>query len=75
MEASVETIIRIALMFFFIQFLVMISVMFVSMFMARREVPVLGPPPHSLRRSLAFAVHLPGRAVRSLARAMHVWHG
>ena len=68
-------IIRIALMFFFIQFLVMISVMFVSMLMARQEVPVLGLPPHSLRRSLAFAVQLPSRAVRSLARVLHVRHG
>lgn len=70
-----EVIIRIALMFFFIQFLVMISVMFVSMFMARPKVPMLGLPPHTVRRSLAFAVDLPGRAVRSLARVLHVRHG
>ncbi len=68
-------IIRIALMFFFIQFLVMISVMFVSMLMARPEVPLLGLPPHTVRRSLGFAVHLPGKAVRTVARALHVGHG
>jgi len=71
----VEVIIRIALMFFFIQFLVMICVMFVSMLMAQPEVPLLGIRRHTLRRGLAYATHLPGRAVRSLSRALHVRHG
>lgn len=71
-----EVIIRIALMFFFIQFLVVTSVMVMALLLARPEVPVLGRESgrQGLRRTFAFAVHLPSRAVRSLVRAAHRAH-
>ena len=40
-----EVIIRVILMFFFIQFLVLITVMAVSLLLVRHEVPVLGREP------------------------------
>ena len=75
-----EVVIQVALMFFFIQFLVMIGIMVVSLLSAQPEVPVLGREPGSqaLRRSFAFVIHLPGRALRSLTRvanATHSWRG
>ena len=71
-----DVIIRIALMFFFIQFLVIVSIMVVALLLARPEVPVLGrePGPQALRRSFEFAVNLPGRAARTLGRVVHSGH-
>jgi hypothetical protein len=72
----VEVVIRIALMFFFIQFLVIVTSMVVSLLVARPEVPLPGREPGSqaLRRSLAFVTQLPVRAVRSAVRVAHAAH-
>jgi hypothetical protein len=71
-----DVVIRIALMFFFIQFLVVISIMVVALLLARPEIPVLGGEtgPQALRRSFASAVNLPGRAARSVGRVVHSVH-
>ena len=71
-----EVIIQLALMFFFVQFLVMITIMLVSLLMAQTEVPMLGRETgtQTLRRSFSIAIHLPGRALRSLTRALHATH-
>jgi hypothetical protein len=71
-----EVIIRIALMFFFIQFLVVVTIMSVALLVARPEVPVFGR--HSgqdaLGRSWAFFIHLPSRTFRSMGRLVHSMH-
>lgn len=71
-----EVIIRIALMFFFIQFLVVTTIMTVALLLARLEVPALGREPghETLRRSFAFVIHLPSRALRSVVRRLHSMH-
>jgi hypothetical protein len=56
----VNLIIRIALMFFLIQFLVVLTIMVVALLVARPEAPLL--------RSLAFLISLPGRALRVVVR-------
>jgi hypothetical protein len=63
-------IIRIALMFFFIQFLVVLTIVIAALLLARPEAPVWGREPghDALRRSFAFAIHLPSRLLRSLLR-------
>ena len=68
-----EVIIRIALMFFFIQFLVVMTIMIVALLLARSEVPALGREPghEALSRSFAFVIHLPSRVFRSLVRMVH----
>jgi hypothetical protein len=68
-----EVVIQIALMFFFIQFLVVVTIMSVALLLARPEVP---PLVHELRhqalsRSFAFVIHLPSRVHRSVARLVH----
>jgi uncharacterized membrane protein (UPF0182 family) len=71
-----EVIIRIALMFFFIQFLVVMTIMIGALLLVRPEVPVWGREPghDALRRSLAFVIHLPSRVLRSAARLVHSMH-
>jgi hypothetical protein len=71
-----EVIIRIALMFFFIQFLVVVTIMIVALLLAQIEAPVLGRGlgQDALRRSFAMAAHLPGRAFRSVVRLVHSMH-
>jgi hypothetical protein len=71
-----EVIIRIALMFFFIQFLVVVSIMIVALLVAQLEAPVLGHGfgQDALRRSFGMAIHLPGRAFRSVVRRVHSIH-
>jgi hypothetical protein len=68
-----EVIIRIALMFFFIQFLVVMTIMTVAILSARPAVPVLGREPgqEAVRRSLQFVTRLPNRVLRSAIRLMH----
>ncbi len=70
-------IIRVILMFVFIQFVVLITVMAVSLLLVRHEVPVLGREPGQETRgqSFAFVIHLPRRVLRSvvrLAQSMHL---
>jgi len=66
----VELVIRIALMFLFIQFLVVITIMTVGILLARAEVPVCefegghaGP-----KRLAASALHLPRVGFKSIAK-------
>ena len=65
-----EVIIQLALMFFFIQFLVVAILMAVALLMARPEARLFGHSAgHStLRRAIAYALHLPGRVLHSLGR-------
>lgn len=69
-----EVIIRIALMFFFIQFLVVITIMTVALLLARPEVPVLGRESGlgAISRSFAFVIHLPNQVFRSVGRLIHL---
>ncbi len=71
-----EVIIQIALMFFFIQFLVVMIIMTVALLLARPEVPALGRETRhkGLSRSYAFIIHLPSRVYRSVARLVHFAH-
>jgi hypothetical protein len=68
-----EVIIRIALMFFFIQFLVVITIMSIALLLARPRDPVWDCEPghEAFRRSFAFVIHLPSRVLRSTMRLMH----
>ena len=63
-------IIQIALMFFLIQFLVVLAIMIVALLLARPEIPVWGCETghDALQRSL---IHLPGRFLRSLVHRTH----
>ena len=72
-----EVVIRVALMLFFIQFVVMIGVMVVAILVAQPEVPLVGrePAPGALWRGSAYAIRLPGRAARSAARVLRAAHG
>jgi hypothetical protein len=70
-------IIRVILMFLFIQFVVLITVMAVSLLLVRHEVPVLGRETGQEARgqSFAFVMHLPRRVLRSVvhrAQSMHL---
>ncbi|MGD1101824.1 MAG: hypothetical protein ABSA59_07120 [Terriglobia bacterium] len=71
-----EVIIRIALMFFFIQFLVVMTIMIVALLLARSEVPALGREPghEALSRSFAFVIHLPSRVLGSVVRLVRSMH-
>jgi hypothetical protein len=69
-EARVELAIRVALMFFFIQFVVVMAMMSVAMLRARSEVPAGRMPSGSrtLHRPVALAANLPGGGLRSILR-------
>jgi hypothetical protein len=71
-----EVIVRVALMFFFIQFLVVVTIMVVALLLARPEVPVLGRESghDALRRTYALVLHLPIRVIRSVSRVVHSMH-
>jgi hypothetical protein len=71
-----ELLIRILLMFFFIQFLVVVAIMTVALLLAMPEVPMWGSEPGTawLRRSIALAFHLPIRGFRSLVRRVQSMH-
>ena len=68
-----EIIIRIALMFFFIQFLVVVTIMSVAMLVARpRDLEWVCEPGHEVfRRGFVFITHLPSRVLRSAVRLVH----
>jgi len=68
-----EDIIRIALMFFFIQFLVVITIMSVALLLARPRDQVWDCEPGNaaIRRSFTFLIHLPNRVLRSALRMAH----
>ena len=68
-----EALIQIALLFFFIHFLVVTSVMTAALLLARPEYPVLGREPGhlALKRSFRFVAQLPGQALRSALRVLH----
>jgi hypothetical protein len=77
-EATVEVIVRIALMFFFLQFVIVATIMSVALLLARPEVPVLGRQwGHAvLARSQALFARLPCRVHGSagrMANAMRSW--
>jgi hypothetical protein len=65
-----EVIIGIALTFFFIQFLVVMTFMIVALLLARPEDPVWGREAghNTLRRSFALVIHLPSRVLHSVVR-------
>ena len=69
-----EDVIRIALMLFFIQFLVVTTIMTVALLLARPEVPVLGSEAGrgAISRSFVFVIHLPSQILRSVVRLMHL---
>jgi hypothetical protein len=71
-----ELVIRIALMFFFIQFLVVVTIMTAVLLLARPVVPVLGCEPGRavFMRWVAFAIHLPSRGFRSVVRRVQSMH-
>jgi hypothetical protein len=71
-----EVIIRMVLMFFFIQFVVVMTIMTVALLLARPEVPALGSELRygALKRRFAGAVHFPRRIRRSVGRLMHSAH-
>jgi hypothetical protein len=76
-EADMEVVIRIVLLFFFVQFVVVMTIMSVALLMARPEVPVWGVKPgrSTIKRVGAFVLHLPSRALRAairLAQSMHL---
>jgi len=72
----VELVIRIALMFFFIQFLVLITIMSVALMRARPEVPVCrsGVSTGGPKRSQASALHLPSVGFRAIAKRVRSVH-
>jgi hypothetical protein len=67
---SVELIARVALVFFLIQFLVVLTTVTAALLVTRPEAPLLGHERgrESLLRALAFLIGLPGRAVRVVVR-------
>jgi hypothetical protein len=71
-----ELVIRIALMFVFIQFLVIVTFMTMALLLAMPEVPIWGREPGTawLRRFVALAFHLPGRGFRSVVRRVQSIH-
>jgi hypothetical protein len=71
-----ELVIRIALMFFFIQFVVIVTLMSMTLLMVRPGIPIWGREPGRavLVRSVAFAIHLPGRGFRSVVRRVKSVH-
>lgn len=71
-----QVVIRIALIFFLIQFVVVLTLLIVALLLTRPEVPLWGRKPgrDAFRRSLRFVVHLPKRALRSLARRVRGMH-
>jgi len=71
-----EGVILVVLIFFLIQFLVVLTLLIVAMLLARPEVPLWDRKPghDPLRRCFTFVIHLPGRALRCLARWVRGMH-
>jgi hypothetical protein len=68
----VDGIIQTVLMFFFFQFLVILSVLMAAILVVRPDVRLLGREPGqpAPRRSWALAMGLPGRTLRSAVRVV-----
>ena len=68
-----EVVIQIALMFFFIQFLVVMTIMSVALLLERPDAPILGRTlgHAALSRSFAFVSNLPSRVQGSVVRLAH----
>ena len=68
-----EVIVQIVLMFIFIQFVVVMTIMSVALLLVRPELSVFGDDPayEGLRRNFAFVIHLPSRARHSFLRLAH----
>ena len=68
-----EGVIRVVLIFFLMQFLVVLTLLIVALLLARPEVPLWDRKPghDSLRRSFTFLINLLGRLGRSLGRLSH----
>ena len=66
-------IIRVVLMFIFIQFLVVMTIMTIALLLARPEVPLLGRETGraAIQRSFWFILQLPLRVIRSVWRLAH----
>ncbi|MGD0225434.1 MAG: hypothetical protein ABSF71_24165 [Terriglobia bacterium] len=71
-----EFVIRVALMFFFIQFLVVMSIMIVTLLLARTEVSTLGRESGqgAPRPDHPVVIHLPSRVFRSVQRLVQSLH-
>jgi hypothetical protein len=71
-----ELVIRIVLLFFFIQFVVVMTIMSVALLLARPEVPTLGfeVGHNALMRGFAFVAQLSSRVLRSVVRFLHSIH-
>jgi hypothetical protein len=71
-----EAIVRVALMLFFVQFVVVMGIMIVALLMARPYVATLGRESgyNTLRRSCGFVIRLPSRVLRSASRRAHSSH-
>lgn len=63
-------VIRIVLMFFLIEFLVVLTIMVVALLLTRPKVPLLGREsgPQAILRSLAFVLSLPRRGFGRASR-------
>ncbi len=68
-----EVIIQVALMFFFVQFLVVTVIMIVALLFAGPEEMALGSEPEhqALRRGWGLVIHLPHRISRFVVRLLH----
>jgi len=71
-----EIIIRIALVFFVIQFMVVMTIMIAALLLARVEVPILGGGAGhpALTHSFAYVIHLPSRILHSVVRLVQSAH-
>jgi hypothetical protein len=69
-ECNMSFFIPMALMFFLIQFLVVLTIMVVALLLARPDLPLLGREtgPEALLRSFAFVLGLPRRACARVGR-------
>jgi magnesium-transporting ATPase (P-type) len=67
---SVNLIIRVALLFFLIQFLVVLTIMVVALLVARPEAALLGRKTgrKAFLRALAYLISVRGRALRVVVR-------
>lgn len=71
-----EVIIRVILMFFFIQFLVVVTIMAVALIAARQDIPVWGREPRQETRgpNVPFVLHLRSRILRFVVRLVQSMH-
>jgi hypothetical protein len=71
-----EAIGRVALMLFFVEFVVIIAIMIVALLIARREASTRGRGSalDPLRRRWRFVIRLPGRVLRYALRRVRSMH-